>query len=61
MLLKYICLESGVHPLQDGLYIIKIVLCVHVQRMREMNGCLSSGGNKINALNLTRLSSNRQG
>ena len=45
MLLKYIFLETGVHPVQNGLYIALIVPGVHVQGMREMNGCLDTGSN----------------
>ena len=45
MALKSIFLETGVHPLQDGLYIVYIVLSVHVQCMCEMKSCLDTDGN----------------
>ena len=45
MLSKYIFLETGLHPLQDAVYIVQIVLDMHVQGMLEMDGCLDTGGN----------------
>ena len=45
MLSKYIFLETGVHPLQDGLHIVEIVLDMHVQCMLELDRCLDTGGN----------------
>ena len=45
MISKYIFLETGVHPLHDGLYAVQIVLGMHVQRMLEMDRCLDTGGN----------------
>ena len=45
MLLKYIFLETGVHLLQDGLYIVEIAFGVNAQRMRNMNRYLDTGDN----------------
>ena len=37
LVLKYIVLETGVHPLQNALFIVRLVLGVHVQYIREVN------------------------